>query len=58
MLLLRCLKLRDSVIGSNTVPLDDFACIIANRFSVSGRMALGRAGVGHIALLVSVYIPL
>ena len=56
--LLRYLKLRDSVIGANTVPLDDFACNMANCFSVSGQMALGRAGVAHIALLVSVYVPL
>ena len=46
-------KLRDSVMGTNTVPLDDFACNIANCFSVSSRMALGRAGVAHIVLLVS-----
>ena len=39
--------------GTNTVPLDDFACNIANCFSVSSRMALGRAGVAHIVLLVS-----
>jgi hypothetical protein len=47
------LKLRDSVIGANTVPLDDFACNVANRFAVSGRVALGRSAVAHIALLVS-----
>ena len=56
--LLRCSKLHDSVIGANTVPLDDFACNMANRFSVSGQMALGRAGMAHIALLVGVYVPL
>jgi len=47
-------KLRDSVIGANTVPLDDFACNLANRFGVAGRVALGRPAVAHIALLVSV----
>lgn len=51
---MRWWKLRDSVTGENTVPLDDFGCNLVTRFAVSGRMSLGRAGVAHIAILVSI----
>ncbi|KAI0259048.1 hypothetical protein BC834DRAFT_908552 [Gloeopeniophorella convolvens] len=45
--------LRDSVIGPNTMPLDDFVCNVANRFSSSGfgRLLLGRPVIAHIAML-------
>ncbi|KAI0259242.1 hypothetical protein BC834DRAFT_907131 [Gloeopeniophorella convolvens] len=45
--------LRDSVIGPNTLPLDDFVCNVANRFSSSGfgRLLLGRPVIAHIAIL-------
>jgi hypothetical protein len=47
-----CSKLRDSVIGTNTQTLDDFACQVVARFG-SRRALVGRSVVAHIALLVS-----
>ena len=46
--------MHDSVIGSNKIPLDNFACNLVTCFSVSSQMALGCAGLAHIAILVSI----
>lgn len=54
---LRSLKLCDSVIGSNTIPLDNFTCNLASRFSNSSRMTLRCTAVAHFTILVSVSVP-